>query len=170
MMHPYRKYSPFLTTLVLLVSLFSFSLRAQQPNLIISTDIGQDPDDQQSMVRLLHYANDFNLLGLIANADDNYDHEPPVLRTDVLYQIIEAYGSIFPNLQKVDANYPSATYLKTLVKKGCAGNGLKTPVMEYIGKGKSTEGSRWIIRQVDGADEVVNIAVWGGACDVAQAL
>nr|MBX2876201.1 DUF1593 domain-containing protein [Saprospiraceae bacterium] len=96
--------------------------------------------------------------------------EPPVLRTDVLYQIIEAYGSIFPNLQKVDANYPSATYLRTLVKKGCAGNGLKTPVMEYIGKGKSTEGSRWIIRQVDGADGVVNIAVWGGACDVAQAL
>lgn len=150
--------------------LFASTASAQRPNLIVTTDIGQDPDDQQSMVRLLHYANDFNLLGLIANADDNYDHEPPTIRTDLLYQLIEAYDRIYPNLENVDANYPSASYLKTLVKAGCSGNGRKTPVMEYIGAGKRTEGSDWIIQQVDAAKEVVNISVWGGACDLAQAL
>ena len=143
---------------------------AQKPNLIVTTDIGQDPDDQQSMVRLLHYANDFTLLGLIANADRNYDHEPPELRTDILYELIEAYAHIFPNLKQVDTNYPSAGDLKKLVKKGCSGNGRDLPVLDYIGEGKSTEGSQWIIKQVDLAKGAVHIAVWGGACDVAQAL
>lgn len=157
-------------TLPFLVLLFSSPLSAQRPNLIVTTDIGQDPDDQQSMVRLLHYANDFNLLGLIANADDNYDHEPPTIRTDLLFQLIEAYDRIHPNLKKLDANYPSASHLKTLVKAGCSGNGRKTAVLEYIGEGKSTEGSDWIIKQVDAAKTEVNISVWGGACDLAQAL
>lgn len=150
--------------------LLASAVSAQRPNLIVTTDIGQDPDDQQSMVRLLHYANDFNLLGLIANADDNYDHEPPTIRTDLLYQLIDAYDRIYSNLRKVDANYPRASHLKTLVKPGCSGNGRKTPVTEYIGAGKNTEGSDWIIQQVDAATGVVNVSVWGGACDLAQAL
>lgn len=150
--------------------LISYSSDAQKPSLIVTTDIGQDPDDQQSMVRLLHYANDFKLLGLIANADSNYDHEPPAVRTDVLYKLIDAYGALVPNLQKVDSAYPSAADLKKLVKKGCSGNGRDVPVFDYIGTGKSTEGSAWIIEQVDATAEVVNVAVWGGACDVAQAL
>lgn len=161
---------PYYSPIMLVLLTISFSLAAQRPNLIITTDIGQDPDDQQSMIRLFHYANDFRLLGLVANADDNYDHEPPVIRTDLLYQIIEAYDRIFPHLQKVDPNYPSSSKLKKLVKAGCSGNGGKTPVEKYIGKGKSTEGSRWIVQQVDAADDLVHISVWGGACDVAQAL
>ncbi len=169
-MHPYH--IPFLqlNTIALLIALCAYSLGAQRPNLIVTTDIGQDPDDQQSMVRLLHYANDFNLLGLIANADDNYDHEPPTIRTDLLYQMLEAYDSIYPHLKKVDANYPSGEHLRSMVKSGCSGNGSKTAVMKYIGEGKNTEGSDWIIKQVDSAKGVVNISVWGGACDLAQAL
>ena len=163
-------HSSFLKLLPLVMLFLTSSVSAQRPNLIVTTDIGQDPDDQQSMVRLLHYANDFNLLGLIANADDNYDHEPPTLRTDLLYQLIEAYDRIYPNLKKVDAKYPSTSHLKSLVKAGCSGNGRKTPVLDYIGAGKNTEGSDWIIKQVDAATEVVNISVWGGACDLAQAL
>ncbi len=169
-MYPYHTHSLSLKVLPILLLLLSSAASAQRPNLIVTTDIGQDPDDQQSMVRLLHYANDFNLLGLIANADDNYDHEPPTIRTDLLNQMIEAYDRIYPNLKEVDANYPSASHLNTLVKAGCSGNGRKTPVMEYIGAGKNTEGSDWIIRQVDATREVVNISVWGGACDLAQAL
>ncbi|MEM7574786.1 MAG: nucleoside hydrolase-like domain-containing protein [Bacteroidota bacterium] len=30
-----------------------------RPVLIVTTDLGQDPDDQQSLVRLLHFVNDF---------------------------------------------------------------------------------------------------------------
>ncbi len=39
-----------------------------RPRLIVLTDIGGDPDDQQAMVRLLTYANEFEIEGLIASA------------------------------------------------------------------------------------------------------
>jgi len=39
-----------------------------KPRLIVLTDIGGDPDGQQSMVRLLLYANEFDIEGLIARA------------------------------------------------------------------------------------------------------
>ena len=142
----------------------------QKPTLIISTDFGQDPDDQQSMIRLLHYVNDVNLVGIIANADGNYDHEPPEIRTDLLFEVIDAYGKIYPHLIRVDNGYPPANELKKLVKSGCSGNGRDIPVEAYVGKGKTTEGSQWIVDQVDLATKPVHIAVWGGACDLAQAL
>ena len=62
-------------------------LNAQNPRLIVTTDIGQDPDDQQSMVRLLHYANEFDIEGIITNADANYEKEEPVL-TELVYKLM----------------------------------------------------------------------------------
>jgi len=41
---------------------------ADRPRLCVLTDIGGDPDDQQSMVRLMVYANEFEIEGLIASA------------------------------------------------------------------------------------------------------
>ena len=38
------------------------------PRLLVLTDIGGDPDDQQSMVRLMLYTNEFEIEGLIASA------------------------------------------------------------------------------------------------------
>ena len=35
-----------------------FGFAADKPRLIILTDIGGDPDDQQSMIRLMTYSND----------------------------------------------------------------------------------------------------------------
>ena len=39
---------------------------AERPRLAVLTDIGADPDDQQSMIRLMVYANEFDLELLIA--------------------------------------------------------------------------------------------------------
>ena len=144
--------------------------RTSETNLDRYHRFGQDPDDQQSMVRLLHYANDFHIAGIIANADGNYDHEAPEIRIDLLYEMLDAYEEMYPNLKKADPDYPSARELKKRVKAGCAGNGHNIPVEDYIGKGKSTEGSQWIIEQVDLATRSVHMAIWGGACDLAQAL
>lgn len=151
----------------LLCSLLGFA----QAKLIVTTDIGQDPDDQQSLVRLLHYADQFQLAGIIANADVNYKHEAPDIRTDIVHELIEAYGQIEENLRIHSPSFPSAAYLHSLVKAGCSGNGKKIPVEDYVGQGKDTEGSDWIIRVVDRSlGEPVMISVWGGACDLAQAL
>ncbi len=156
---------------ILFVVLMSFNTVAQQPRLIVTTDIGQDPDDEQSMVRLLFYANEFDLVGLIANADANYEKEPPVLKDPIIHEMIDAYGSIQTSLKLHDKRYPDASYLHSVVKKGCFGNSEYIPYSDFIGEGKDTEGSNWIIQQVDKADDrPLYIAVWGGACDLAQAL
>lgn len=39
-----------------------------KPRLLVLTDIGGDPDDQQLMIRLMTYANEFEIEGLIASA------------------------------------------------------------------------------------------------------
>jgi hypothetical protein len=43
-------------------------IRVERPRLAVLTDIGGDPDDQQSMIRLLLYANEYQIEGLIATA------------------------------------------------------------------------------------------------------
>lgn len=153
-----------------LILLCRAEVSAQRPALIVTTDLGQDPDDQQSMIRLLHYANDFDLLGLVVNADANNDYEAAVLNDTLLHELIDAYGRIENNLRLHDDRYPTAAQLHTLVKRGCAGNSTQRPATEYIGKGHDTEGSEWIVRKVEEATGGVNISVWGGGADLAQAL
>jgi hypothetical protein len=153
--------------LLVMISGWAYS----KPILIVTTDIGQDPDDQQSFVRLLHYADKFQIAGIIANADVNYDYEAPVLRDDIIHRLIDAYGQIENNLRVHSPEFPSACYLHSIVKKGCTGNGTEIAVEQFVGSGKDTEGSEWIIKVVDNcSNEPVNISVWGGACDLAQAL
>lgn len=157
--------------LAAMLAVKTFTLAQPKPILIVTTDIGQDPDDQQSMIRLLHYADKFHLAGLIANADVNYAHESPVLKDSILHALIDIYSQIENRLRIHSPEFPSANYLHSIVKKGCAGNGVNLPLDRYVGEGKDTEASQWIINIVDhSAHEPVNIAVWGGACDLAQAL
>ncbi len=156
--------------ILLLCCIIPGSSFAQKPNLIVTTDIGQDPDDTQSMIRLLHYSNEFNLLGLIANADSNYDKEPPIIRVDIIHKLIDKYGEVEENLKLHSKEFPSTTYLHSLVKSGCNANGTRIPYHEYIGEDKETEGSQWIIEQVLHSNDLVNISVWGGGADIAQAL
>jgi hypothetical protein len=44
--------------------LISTSVSAQSPRLLITTDISGDADDQQSLVRLKVYTNEFNIEGI----------------------------------------------------------------------------------------------------------
>ncbi|MDX1283673.1 MAG: DUF1593 domain-containing protein, partial [Draconibacterium sp.] len=141
------------------------------PRLIVLTDIGQDPDDQQSLVRLLHYANEFKIEGLIATADNNSDKEPPHIHDDIIHQLIDDYEKTWYNLNIHAKGFPKAEELRKTVKKGNNKGGNSIPVNDFIGKGFDTEGSEWIIKVVDQPNtQPVCISVWGGACDVAQAL
>ena len=130
------------------------------PNLIITTDIGGDPDDEQSMRRLMLYSNEFNLMGLVASALTTSGIHP-----ELIDEVINEYDQVRGNLALHASGYPTATYLRTLVKDGSLHRGTA-----YVGSGKDTEGSDFIIAQVDAATAPVNIAIWGGATDVAQAF
>jgi hypothetical protein len=156
---------------IFLLILFFGKAYSQKPRLLITTDIGQDPDDQQSLVRWLHYANEFELEGIVVNADANHANEAPVLKDSIVYALIDRYEMIEKNLRLHHQYYPFAGDLRKTVKKGCAGNGVKVPVNQYIGDGKDTEGSDWILEKIKKHDSrPLDISVWGGACDVAQAL
>lgn len=157
-------------TVLLALILAAAGNSAQKPVLIVTTDIGQDPDDQQSMVRLLHYADQFEIAGLVANADDGSAHETNILRDDIIHTLIDNYGKIEKNLRLHSKDFPSAAYLHSVVKKGCFKNSVLKPVESYVGAGFDTEGSEWIIEVVDKAKTPVIVSIWGGSCDLAQAL
>jgi hypothetical protein len=131
------------------------------------TDIGGDPDDQQSMIRLMLYANEFDIEGLIASASGTPGElGKAIVKPHLIEQIIEAYGKIRDNLLLHRPGYPTARELLSRVKSGNPHRGLK-----FVGLGNDTAASNWIISVVDKADyRPVNIAIWGGQTDLAQAL
>lgn len=128
--------------------------------LIILTDIGGDPDDQQSLVRLLLYANEFDLEGLLATSTRDRVHP------DLIHERLDAYEQVRPNLIRHARGYPTAEQLRQLVSAGS-----KTRMMSSVGAGRTTPASRRIIEVVDRDDpRPVWISIWGAATDLAQAL
>lgn len=145
--------------LALLLNLNVVGAQARH-RLLVLTDIGGDPDDQQSLIRLLLYANEFDLEGLVATSVKGG------INPQQIHERIEAYAKVYPNLIRHAKGYPPARQLSRLVKAG-----VETRYMTSVGKGKSTEGSKHITAVVDKSDpRPVWITVWGAATDLAQAL
>nr|WP_082408047.1 nucleoside hydrolase-like domain-containing protein [Verrucomicrobium spinosum] len=91
----------------------------QRPRLIIETDAGGDPDDEQSLVRLLVYANEFDIEGIIANrkeAREGENKNPVRDGLGIVRATVRAYGECHPHLVVHDPRFPSAeALLKTCV-------------------------------------------------------
>lgn len=153
--------------LVFFIYMLALPVFGQVPRLLITTDIGGDPDDQQSIIRLMVYSNEFEIEGLISSAAGvPGELKKAVVRPDLIDEIIHGYRQVYPNLLKHDRNYPDPGYLLSVVKKG---NPLRG--MAHIGTGHDTEGSEWIIKMVDKIDKrPLNICIFGGQTDLAQAL
>ncbi len=156
-----------LTALALVMLSCTSSETSQKPRILITTDIGGDPDDTQSMIRLLVTSNEMDLEGLIASASGTPGElDTFVVRPDLILELIKAYGSVYENLVLHDPDYPQPSHLMELVKSGSPMRGL-----DFIGDGRDTEGSRWIVERILAEDErPLNICVWGGQTDLAQAL
>ena len=143
------------------------ALAADNPRLIVLTDIGGDPDDQQSMVRLMTYANEFDIEGLIASAAGTPGElQEAVVRPDLIGEIVAAYAKVRPNLTVHAAGYPEAGKLQRAIQSGNPRRGVKN-----LGAEHDTEGSRWIIAAADRPDpRPLHISIWGGSTELAQAL
>src|SRR4051812_7882340 len=63
-----------------------------------------DPDDLQSMVRFLLYANEFDVEGLIASAGTFAN----VARKQNILDMLDCYDQVDENLRRHDARYPTA--------------------------------------------------------------
>jgi hypothetical protein len=138
-----------------------------KPRLLVLTDIGGDPDDQQSMIRLMTYANEFEIEGLIASAAGTPGElKKDVTNPDLIRAIVGAYAKVRPNLLLHRPDYPPTGLLLDRIKTGNPRRGVK-----HVGAGHDTEGSSWIVKLVDRDDpRPLNVTIWGGSTDLAQAL
>lgn len=134
-----------------------------KPRIITTTDLGADPDDEQSLVRLLVSANEFDIEGLIVSTGCWKKTQND---TKMLDKIVDAYGQALPKLQVHANGFPSLEYLRSISIMGQKGYG-----MEDVGDGKDSPGSELIIKCVDKDDpRPVWVGAWGGANNVAQAI
>lgn len=157
---------PINITFVLIALFFSFSAIAQQEaknRLVVITDIGNEPDDLQSMVRLMLYSNKIDIEGIIASTSI---HQKSNVSPDLIKKVIDAYAKVRPNLLKHESGFPTSSYLLSRIRTGLPVYG-----MEGVGEGKDSEGSEWIIEMLEKEDDrPLWISVWGGPNTLAQAL
>ena len=137
------------------------ALSGHRYRVIVSTDIGgTDPDDFQSMVHFLVYADGFDVEGLISSSGMG----GPGRKQDIL-DVIECYERDYDSLQKHSDRYPTPDALRALAKQG------ETQFVPYPGVQSPTEGSEWIVKCARRDDpRPLYILGWGGIEDVAQAL
>ncbi len=155
---------------MLLASLMAATLAADavtaatyaKPRIIVTTDITNEPDDQQSLVRLLAYSNNYDIEGLIGATGIWKLCDPA---TEVIHECIDAYSQVRGNLVQHDREFPTAEYLHRITKTGnrCYG-------MSGVGD-RSSPGANLIVNAVDKDDQrPVWLLAWGGTNTIAQAL
>ena len=82
-----------------------------KPRVIIS-DIGNEPDDQMSLVRLLLYSNELDIEGLIPTTST---WQKTATHPETMHALIEAYGKVRSNLLLNAKGWPEAAELDSRV-------------------------------------------------------
>lgn len=157
---------------------------AEKQRTIVTTD--GEVDDQDSFIRLLLYANEFQLEGLIYSSSQwhykgdgkkttfksqmSMTAERYGVRTELRWpgttwmgEMIEKYRSSYPNLLKHYSDYPSPDYLQSIVRVGN---------IDFEGEmAEDTEGSNFIkAKLLDSTPGPIYLQIWGGTNTVARAL
>lgn len=156
-----------------------------KPRVVILTDIGRpdlEPDDTESLVHLLCYADMLEIEGIITSTGWNCDPYPT---ESAAYRdsVVSAYGTDVLNLMKRSGQdaflplekengrqhlgyWPSMEYLQ-----GRCAMGSQRAGIGVIGADNDTPGSELIIRLADEADDrPLWVCAWGGANTLAQAI
>lgn len=174
-----------LTLIFLLLFSLTFTVSSPasdlKPRIIVLTDIAPtnvEPDDMESMIRLLAHADLFEIEGLISTTgwSDGGGREHP----ELIHAVIDAYEKDLPNLRKrsnqetfltdesrqIIGYWPSAAYLRARTVLGSTNRGFR-----FVGKDNDSAGSDLIIKTVDEKDErPIWVGVWGGGNTLAQAI
>jgi len=103
-MNPASRLAPLLTILFCLPAGFC-AAEELRLRVIVETDAGGDPDDEQSLVRFLVYANEWDLAGIIANrprARDGENKNPERTGLGIVRALVNAYGQCHANLVRHD--------------------------------------------------------------------
>ncbi|HEY8614219.1 MAG TPA: nucleoside hydrolase-like domain-containing protein [Roseomonas sp.] len=133
-----------------------------KPRVFVTTDAGgSDKDDMQSLVHLLLYSDDLDILGLgSAAAKLGFGN------VAAINSAIAAYEKDLARLRTHSAGYPSATRLRSLVREG------SSAVQPAAGFSRPTHSSQAIIAAARTASPArpLWVLTWGSHGDVAQAL
>ena len=175
-------------SLLIAVLLCSFSAtyasKALKPRIVVLTDIAPgnvEPDDMESMVRLVAYADVLEIEAIITSTGWNCDPYPDGW-ADSLQRVIDAYEHDVPNLMKRSNQkgflpvekeekqamgyWPSPAYLRSRSVMGSRRSGIAV-----VGEGNESAGSDLIIKLADEKDpRPIWVCVWGGANTLAQAI
>ena len=135
----------------------------QKPRVVVLTDIGNEPDDQMSMIRLLVYSNELEIEGLVATTST---WQKAAVKPEIIHTLLDVYEQVQPNLSTHAAGFSPAAALRALVTTGQPAYGIAG-----VGDGKGTPGARRILAAADRDDaRPLWISIWGGANTLAQAL
>ncbi len=144
-------------------SLLLANHNSEKPRVIVLTDIENEPDDAQSLVRFLTYSNQFEVEGIIATTSIWLRDKTAQWR---IYEILEAYNKVQANLATHESGYPTHKELRAKTKVGLPKYGMKG-----VGEGMDSEGSDWIIAALKKEDSrPLWVLAWGGPNCLAQAL
>jgi hypothetical protein len=139
---------------------------AAAPNkarVIVLSDIGNEPDDQMSLVRFLIYSNELDVEGLVATTST---WQRSKASPEIMKSVIAAYGKVRSNLMLHAQGWPTEAALNAQVVSGQTKYGLAA-----TGPDKMSAGAQAIIDAADRDDpRPLWISVWGGANTLAQAL
>jgi hypothetical protein len=174
-----------ITLFLALVSMTGWAQNDLKPRLVVCTDIAPadvEPDDMESMVRLMAYADCFEIEALITSVGWNCDPYPLEWQ-QYLFRVITAYAKDVPNLMRRSGQkgfqpirkengqqelgyWPSAEYITSRAVMGSMYGGIKA-----IGERNDSPGSELLIRLADEDDpRPIYVAAWGGANTLAQAI
>lgn len=133
------------------------------PRLLVLSDIGNEPDDQMSLVRLLLYSNQIDIEGLVASTST---WQKTAVHPETMRALIRAYGEVRSNLMLHAQGWPAAEDLDKRVFTGQRAYG-----MAATGPDLMSEGAQAIIEAADRPDpRPLWVTLWGGANTLAQAL
>jgi hypothetical protein len=160
------------------------SLASPKPRTIVTTD--GELDDVDSFIRMLLYTNEFKVEGLIVSSSQwhykgdgkgtKFTSEMEMTkklygeRTELrwpgeqwIYDLVDAYGKVYPNLVKHSKDFPTHQYLKDRIRIGN---------IDFEGEmEKDTEGSDFIkAKLLDDDTSPLYLQVWGGTNTIARAL
>jgi len=153
----------YLSLLLFLLCTIAYAQTNDNHRVIVLTDIEADPDDSQSLIRLLLYSNQIDIKGLVATT--SVWHKNSVEPQSII-KIINAYQQVHANLIQHESGYPSAKQLLALVTSGLPLYG-----MQGVGDKHDSAGSELILKELEKDDQrPLWISVWGGVNTLAQTL
>jgi hypothetical protein len=134
-----------------------------KPRVFVLTDIENEPDDAQSLIRFLTYSNQMDIEGIVATTSCWQRDKTAEWR---ILEIIEAFGKVRNNLEIHEKGYPTHHYLKSVVTSGLPKFG-----REGVGEGQDSKGSERLITCLRKNDpRPLYVQAWGGTNVLAQAL